>query len=207
MNKNYSYYLDELYDYLKYVVMMEEEEIDNIITNKEMSERYYKDYTEYTGRFFNDVLENKPVTVTDGKTINPITYSNINQLCHALKLPKVAVVESLISGKPFQGLSFFYRHTIEGGIRVLLQAVVSGEIKDGEERCVERICALMRGDSLLWSKVWFKRDAEDITTYLRKQYNNEVGEMDKADLQFAVTALIEQVEEFMEYGKKVSHLD
>lgn len=202
MNKNYSYYLDELYDYLKYVVMMEEEEIDNIITNKEMSERYYKDYTEYTGRFFNDVLENKPVTVTDGKKINPITYSNINQLCHALKLPKVAVVESLISGKPFQGLSFFYRHTFEGGIGALLQAVVSGEIKDTEERCVERICALMRGDSLLWSKVWFKRDAGETTAYLRRQYNNELGDVETDVLQFAVKTLIEQAGEFMKYDKK-----
>lgn len=202
MNKNYSYYLDELYDYLKYVVQMEEEEIDNIIANKEMSERYYKDYTEYTKTFYNEVLENKPVTVTDCKKINPITYSNINQLCHALRLPKVAVVGSLITGKPFQGLSFFYRHTFEGGITALLQAVESGRIEDTEERNVERICALMRSDSLLWSKVWFKRDTGDIVAYLRKQYNNEVGDMDKADLQFAVNALLEQVEEFMKYDKK-----
>ncbi len=207
MNKNYSYYLDELYDYLKYVVKMEEEEIDNIITNKELSEKYYKDYTEYTKMFYNEVLENKPVTVTDCKKINPITYSNINQLCHTLKLPKVAVVESLITGRPFQGLSFFYRHTIDGGIRALLQAVTSGEIEDTEEKNVERICTLMKSDSLLWSKVWFKREVEDITTYLRKQYNNEVGEMDLADLQFAVTALIEQVKEFMKYGKKCQLLD
>lgn len=202
MNKNYSYYLDELYDYLKYVVQMEEEEIDNIITNKEMSEKYYKDYTEYTGMFFNEVLENKPVTVTDCKKINPITYSNINQLCHALKLPKVAVVESLITGKPFQGLTFFYRHTFEGGITALLQAVLSGEIKDSEERTIERICALMRSDSLLWSKVWFKRDTGDIVAYLMKQYTVELGDVETDVLQFAVTTLIEQVGEFMKYDKK-----
>lgn len=202
MNKNYSYYLDELYDYLKYVVMMEEEEIDNIITNKELSEKYYKEYTEYTGRFFNEVLENKPVTVTDGKKINPITYSNINQLCHALKLPKVAVVESLTTGRPFQGLMFFYRHTFEGGISALLQAVAGGEIKDSEERCVERICFLMKSDSLLWSKVWFKRDAGETTAYLKRQYNNELGDVDVDVLQFAVTELIEQVGEFMKYDKK-----
>lgn len=202
MNKNYSYYLDELYDYLKYVVMMEEEEIDNIIANKEMSEKYYKDYTEYTGMFFNEVLENKPVTVTDCKKINPITYSNINQLCHALKLPKVAVVESLITGKPFQGLTFFYRHTFEGGITALLQAVESGEIKDGEERTIERICALMRSDSLLWSKVWFKRDPQDIVAYLMKQYNNDLADIETDVLQFAVQTLLEQVGEFMKYDKK-----
>lgn len=201
MNKNYSYYLDELYDYLKYVVMMDEEEIDEIITDKERSEKYYKDYTEYTKRFYNEVLENKAVTVTDGK-INPITYSNINQLCHNLKLPKVAVVESLLSGKPFNGLSFFYPHTLEGGIKALLQAVISGEVKDTEERNIETICTLMKSDSLLWSKLWFKRDVEDITTYLRKQYSNEVGDIETVVLQFAVTALIEQVEEFMKEVKK-----
>lgn len=202
MNKNYSYYLDELYDYLKYVVMMDEEDIDNIITNKELSEKYYKDYTEYTGRFFNEVLENKPVTVTDGKKINPITYSNINQLCHALHLPKVAVVESLITGRPFQGLSFFYRHTFEGGVGALLQAVMCGEIKDTEEQCVERICTLMKSDSLLWSKVWFKRDVEDITTYLKRQYNNELYDVETDVLQFAIKELIEQAGEFMKYDKK-----
>lgn len=207
MNKNYSFYLDELCDFLTYVLKMNEEEVDAILIDKEQSEKYYKDYTEYTKTFYNEVLENKAVTVTDCKKINPITYSNINQLCHTLKLPKVAVVESLITGNPFQGLSFFYRHTFEGGIRALLQAIESGRIEDTEERNIETICTLMKSDSLLWSKMWFKRNVEDITAYLRKQYNNEVGEMDKADLQFAVTALIEQVEEFMEYGKKVSHLD
>ena len=181
--------------------MMDEEEIDEIITDKERSEKYYKDYTEYTKRFYNEVLENKAVTVTDGK-INPITYSNINQLCHNLKLPKVAVVESLLSGKPFNGLSFFYPHTLEGGIKALLQAVISGEVKDTEERNIETICTLMKSDSLLWSKLWFKRDVEDITTYLRKQYSNEVGDIETVVLQFAVTALIEQVEEFMKEVKK-----
>lgn len=201
MNKNYNYYLDELYDYLKYVVMMDEDMIDGIIADKTQSERYYKDYTEYTKTMFGGVFENRQITVTDCKIMNPITYTNLNQLCRALHLPKVAVSESLVTGRPFQGLSFFYPHTVKSGVRALLQAIESGEVEDNVQKNTELICSLMKNDSLLFSKVWFGRKVTDITAYIQKQYSNEVGDMDKVDLKEAVYALLEQVEEFLKYDK------
>ena len=106
--KHYEYYLDELLDYLVYIVGMECEEAMGVIKNNERTNYYYQEYLYYVEKNCKGVLEDEQLIVAfpDNKIR---IFMDLERCAYELDLPKLVVAVALNNGTEFgEGLYVAY---------------------------------------------------------------------------------------------------
>lgn len=98
--KHFEYYLDELLDYLVYVVKMTWEEATAVIKNAEKTNYYYQDYLYYVEKNCRWVLEDEQLVVVFPNN-NTRVFMDLERCAYELDLPKLVVAVALNNGTEF----------------------------------------------------------------------------------------------------------
>lgn len=106
--KHFEYYLDELLDYLVYVVGMSCEEATAVLKDAKKTNYYYQDYLYYVEQNCKGVLEDEQLIVAFPDN-NVRIFMDLERCAYELDLPKLVVAVALNNGTEFgEGLYVAY---------------------------------------------------------------------------------------------------